>query len=648
MGADVSSTAMCGAQAVSTTRNQQITGWSKPNMTYEELKVTGIVQEVIAPTDAERIVQSGRYSIELLKQLSGSTIVRLSSPTFDVPQPSHPNLVIIGTPMLVTINPPYIGKVRVRMPYEVPDFIDPNSISLYVRVGGSQWKYLDSRIDQENRTVWADVNDVSLFLDNANSAIFAVMGITCLNCQKVALDRIYDGGSRKAVLLVHGFTTDNLRWQAFIDDLVHTDSDWQIWTVSYPLSMNSDNAASELSSLIEQRASEFDKISFIMHSMGGIVTQKALKDGNENNYAWPKKVMDLILVGQPGLGSPSADVYGKLFATLVNIRSSALVWDQNSPLLTEAVNGLQVQKSPDAEYFVIAGRQSYPFTYELFKTNQSYLPNDGIISIFSARTVGGEQITDSCKHYFEVPRTHTDLLDDWLPRKIMQRILFRRDALENPDGIIAGYNKYVRIVEEDCRPGTIVIIGKHISEAETEDPLNCNCGNGVCGEGESELNCPQDCVTGYKYYYMCRVMPWVLGPLVALLVLLATIYVYHAISKHKRGEGAFWIMMISIIVVLLMLGMYLLCGFTMPLALLVMVFVLAILSFTIGHLHAEHKNGKKAHYTAPKPVVIPIKKQKHEHMPAKTHKPEKEPEIILMDGSTLKKLEKLLDRARGR
>ena len=648
MKSDVSNTAMCGNQAVSTTRNQQITGWAKPNMTYEELRVTGIVQEVIAPTDAERIVQSGRYSIELLKQLSGSTIVRLSSPTFDVPQPSHPNLVIIGTPMLVTINPPYIGKVRVRMPYEVPDFIDPNSISLYVRVGGSQWKYLDSQIDQENRTVWADVNDVSLFLDNANSAIFAVMGITCLNCQKIALDRIYDGGSRKAVFLVHGFTTDALRWQAFIDDLVHTNSDWQVWTVSYPLSMDSDSAASELSSIIEQRASEFDKISFIMHSMGGIITQKALKNGNENNYAWPKKVMDLILVGQPGLGSPSADVYGRLFATLVNIRSSVLVWDQHSPLLSEAVNGLQVQRSPDAEYFVIAGRQSYPFTYELFKTNESYLPNDGIISIFSARTVGGEQITDSCKHYFEVPRTHTDLLDDWLPRKIMQRVLFRRDALENPDGIIAGYNKYVHIVEEDCRPGTIVIIGRRISEAETEDPLNCNCGNGVCGEGESELNCPQDCVTGYKYYYMCRVMPWVLGPLVALLVLLATIYVYHAISKHERGEGAFWIMMISIIVVLLMLGMYLLCGFTMPLGLLVMVFVLAILSFTIGHLHAEHKNGKKANHPEPKHVFAPVKRQKQENMPVKMHKPEKEAEITLIDGNTLKKLEKLFEKARGR
>lgn len=637
LSSEVVSTAKCGDQFTETTRRQQLTGWDRPNYTHEELNVSRIVQAVIGPTDAERIVQSGRYSVNLLTQTTGSIIVKMSSPTFDVPPPAHPNLVIIGTPLLVTFTPMFAGKVRITMPYETPDFIDPDSLSMYVRVGGSNWRYLESTIDRENRTIVAEIEDISLFLGTAGSAVFAVMGITCLDCQKVALERLYDGGSRKAVVLVHGFTTDKLRWQAFIDDLVHTSTDWQVWLVGYPLSMDSNEAASQLSSLLEQNAAKFDKLSFIMHSMGGIVTQKALKLANEQDLAWPKKIQDMILAGQPGLGSPSADIYGRLFSTLVNLKSSSLVWSQKSPMLAEAITGRQVPRSPDAEYFVIAGRQSYPFTYELFRINQSYLPNDGVISIFSARTVGGEQITDTCRHYFELPRTHTDLLDDWLSRKVIQRVLFRYDAIENPEAVIAGYNKYIHIVDDNCRSGTVIVIGKHFSEAETEDPLNCKCGNGVCGEGETEINCPMDCVTGYKYFYICRVLPWFLWPLVILIALLSGAYVYRAINRHERGEGAMWIAIISAVTLLLIIGMYLFCGFTMPLAILVLVFVLALLGFTMAHLHAEtkgHTHFKQAH----KPAVVPvIKRQKA-----------KEEEITVIDDKTMRKLENLLAKARGR
>jgi pimeloyl-ACP methyl ester carboxylesterase len=638
LSSEVVSTSMCGDEFVGQTRSQQIAhGGGITNYTYKELKIAGVVQKAITQTDAERIVQSGKYSVELLQQTKGTTIVSLSAPTFDVPQPAHPNLVIIGTPLLVTVSPPFAGRVRITMPYVTPDYIDPQSLSLYVRVGGDQWKYLESRIDYENRTIVADIPNANMFLDNANSAIFAVMGITCTACQEVEMERIYDGGSRKAVVLVHGFTTDRLRWQAFIDDLVHTNSDWQVWLVGYPISTDSNDIATQLSALLEQRSSEFDSLSFIMHSMGGIVTQKAIKYANDNGLSWQKKVNDVILAGQPGLGSPSADIYGKLFSTLLNLRSSAMVANRKSPMILEAVAGRQIQRSPDAEYFVIAGRQSYPFTYDLFKTNDTYLPNDGIVSIFSARTVGGSEITDSCQHYFEVPRTHTDLLDDWLSRKIMQRLLFRHDAEENPDLVIAGYNKYVHIVDDACRSGTVVVIGKRISEAETEDPLNCKCGNGVCGEGETELNCPYDCVVGYRYMYICRVMPFVLTPLIALLVLLTTIYVYTAIKKHERARGAFWIALIAIIILLLLIGMYLFCGFTMPLAILVMAFVIALLVFTMVHLHAEEKGHKPRHIT----VVPVVKKEKKEP-------PQKDEEITLVDDRTLRKLEKLLEKARGR
>ncbi len=649
------STSMCGDQFVGQTRSEQISGgggWT--NYTHEELNISGIIQKAIHHNDSERIVQSGRYGFELITRPIGTMIVKLSAPTFDVPKPAHPNIVIIGTPMVVTITPPIVSRVRVKMPYEVPDFVDPQSLSLYLRVGGNEWKYLNSRIDYENRTIVADIQNLGLFMGASNTAVFAVMGTTCITCKNVELERIYDGGSRKAVFLIHGFTTDKLRWQVFIDDLVHTNSDWQVWLVGYPLSLDSNEIASQLSSLLEQKSAEFDKASFVMHSMGGIITQKALKIANEKDLTWPKKVQDMILAGQPGLGSPSADIYGRLFSTLMNLRSSSALWERKSPMLKEAVLGKQVPRSPDAEYFVIAGKQSYPFTYELFRTNNTYLPNDGVISIFSARTVGGTEITDTCKHYFEVPRTHTDLLDDWLPRKIMQRILFLRDAEENPDAAILGYNQYVHIVDDNCRSGTIVVIGKRISEAETEDPLNCKCGNGVCGEGENKINCPQDCEFGFKYLYICRVLPWVLGPLIALLVVLTSAYVYYATRKHERGKGAMYISVIALIIFLLLLGMYLFCGFTMPLALLVMVFVLALLAFTMVHLHAEGKGHKHKPKHEPAVFPLPVVKKKEEKpalLPEKKAPKKPEPdvdEITLINDKTLRKLEKLLERARGK
>ena len=645
LGSETLDSAKCGTAWTEDIRRQQVSTWKAPSVGYEELTAIEETQSVFQPTDAERIVSSGQYQVELLPQeiltemvemqlASVSPItVRLSSPTFNVPQAAHPNLVIIGTPLLITITPPFAGRVRVTMPYTLPAFIDATSIGMYVRIG-DQWKYLGGEFDSAAGIISAEVDDLSLLMYSSGTVMFAVMGITCATCPNIQVEKVYDGGSRKAVFLVHGFTTDRLRWQAFIDDLVHTNSDWQIWAVSYPLAMTSEDIAKEISSLIEQHATEFDKVSFIAHSIGGIISQKAIQHGTDNQFVWPKKVADVILAGQPGLGSPSADVYGRLFAALVNLKSATMVWNQRSPLLSEAVAGAQVPRVPGVEYFVIAGRQSYPFTYDLFKnqevptemlglqlagTTPGYVPNDGIISIYSARSVGEQQVTDACKHYFEVPRTHTDLLDDWLPRRVMQRALFRNDALDSPDKAIAGYNKYVHVVDMDCKPGTLVVIGKPIPESSTKDPLNCKCGDGVCGDGENEANCPSDCVKDYKYQYWCRVMPWMIGPLVALLVLLTTIYVFRAIKKHERGQGAAWISMLAALILLLIIGHYLFCGFTMPLSIIVLIFVLALLGFTMVHLH----RGGLAAVGAPGGVS-----------PGK------------IDDSSLRELERLLEKAR--
>jgi len=574
----------CGGHWTQDTRNSEVSGWR--NTTYTELEAITEVQQVFAPTDAERIVSTGDYSVELPQELQDQVTVTLSSPTFAVPQPGNPSLIILGTPLLAAFSPRISGDVLVTLPYRVPDHVDPYSVGIYALQNGN-WVPLTAGFDADKRHVFAHIGNLTPFLDDTGKAVFASMGVACIACSNATIERVYNGGSRKAVFLVHGFTTDRLRWQSLIDDIALSNSDWQIWAVSYPLATDSDHVAEEISSLIEQNAAKFDKASFITHSIGGIIVQKALKDGNDKQFAWPRKAADVIMAGQPGTGSPSADVYGRLFATLVNLKSSAMVWNGRSPLITEAVAGAQVERAPGAEYFIIAGNQPYPFTADLFKQDNYYLPNDGIVSIYSARTVGNAQIIDRCRHYFEVPRTHTDLLDDWLPRRVMERLLFRNDNVDASARAIAGYNKYVHVQDNPCASGALVLIGKRISAAQTEAPLGCNCGNGVCGEGENALNCPQDCVEGYQYRYFCRVMPWIIGPLVAVLLLLTTFYVSTAIKTHRRSEAIFWISMVAALTALLLIGHYLFCGFTVPLAVLTLGFIIALLALTMGHLHAE-------------------------------------------------------------
>jgi hypothetical protein len=579
----------CGGAWAQQIRQQQ-GAESAYGVDYREL--TSIVEKsaIISPSAEQQWVQSGAYRVEFLNPAQEGIIsVRLSAPPFDVPAPKQVSLVIVGTPLWLHVDQIVSGSVRATLPFSIPEHVDPASATIAVMIDG-KWVPLTTEINALDATATAVLDDIAPALNADGNALFAVMGLYCANCLDVVLEKAYDGGSRKAVLLIPGFTTDRFRFQLFIDDLTRANSDWQVWIAGYPTSMPSADVAREVSAQLEQHASEFNSISLVTHSVGGFSAQRALEDARSRGFSWSRKAQDVIMAGQPGLGSP-AEAYRELFNVLVNLKTTSSLFSK-SLLLDEATDGLQVPRAPNAEYFIIAGRQTYPFTASLFKDASGvYQPNDGIVSIYSARTVGGKQITDTCKHYFEVPRTHTDLFDDWLPRKVMQRALFRKDAAQRPDEAIAGYNAFVRVSDPDCQPGTLVVVGKRIADAATADPLLCNCGNNVCGEGENELNCPQDCATGYKYTYLCRFLPWVIGPMIALLLLLTAVYVYGAERRHERGSGAFWISSLASVIFLLIVGLYVFCGFTMPLGVLVLTFVIALLAFTIGHLRGTGKGG---------------------------------------------------------
>jgi hypothetical protein len=89
------------------------------------------------------------------------------------------------------------------------------------------------------------------------------------------------------------------------------------------------------------------------------------------------------------------------------------------------------------------------------------------------------------------------------------------------------------------------LIGKPIRQEEVYDELMCGCGNGFCGEGENEFNCPSDCariLTAEKIL--------VSGPLIiyAFLMLTFLLSIGYTVKKYVflKQTGIRWLEAIAI------------------------------------------------------------------------------------------------------
>ncbi len=580
----------CGGDSSSSIRGEQIASSRSDTYTLQEMPVVVQQQAIVGPGESVQLQNAG-YAVDILNAL-GTAEMTMSLPETDVPLPLNPSIRPIGAVLQVEFDQQVSGRVRVTFPLAIPQFIDSASLGIYVRLG-TTWRQLES-VEIKAETVTATVDDISLFLtqgaDGKYDALFSLMGVYCASCPSTKLEKIYDGGSlspRHAVVLIHGVTTDALRWQFLIDDFVLTKQPFQVWVFAYPLNLEPEEVGEELASQLEQHASEFDKLHFITHSMGGIEAQLALEHGSKNGFSFVRKVGKVIFAGQPGLGSPAAEVYGRLFAFLLNLKSTAMLFNADSPMLQDAVAGRQVPRLPGVDYSVIAGRKPYSFTTDLFTENGVFVPNDGVVSTVSARTVGYQEVTDTCKHYFEVPFTHTDLADAQLSRRIMGRLVGEDLANEHPDLAIIGYNKFVT-VEAQSVPGTYVVAGRRIREGETAAPGLCNCGNGLCGEGETAVNCPIDCASEYPYF-TCRLMPWFWFPLLVILLIVSALYTGRIIKRHRRGKGAGMLLLMVFVLLVLLAIQHALCRSAPLLGYLLLAFTATMLFFTVIHVRL-HKD----------------------------------------------------------
>ena len=88
-----------------------------------------------------------------------------------------------------------------------------------------------------------------------------------------------------------------------------------------------------------------------------------------------------------------------------------------------------------------------------------------------------------------------------------------------------------------CNPDDVyVVIGQKVPIKESADPSGCSCGNGVCGAGEDEFNCPSDCavvVSGQDFFSPERIVKFVLPIIISVVCfILVILLIFHA-KKNK-------------------------------------------------------------------------------------------------------------------
>lgn len=218
---------------------------------------------------------------------------------------------------------------------------------------------------------------------------------------------------------------------------------------------------------------------------------------------------------------------------------------------------------PGVKYYAIAGSESYQFNLGMFQVTAEQLfglldVNDGIITTKSASFVGGKFLDNACMNYFEIKLTHTELIDAAIPRRIIARIISEEDAGANPDFAYLGYNKYVDLIVDYCSPEEyFILLGRKMPELERPAPLNCNCGNGVCGEGETYDNCPQDCASVFSIASFCMILPFWIILLMLLLAILTMVYIIRKRAQKKETspvwKTALWFLILLIVILLLLL-----------------------------------------------------------------------------------------------
>ncbi len=263
-------------------------------------------------------------------------------------------------------------------------------------------------------------------------------------------------------------------------------------------------------------------------------------------------------------------------------RTNIPLFPADAPLLQYALDGKFINPIRGIQYYVVAGTK--PFDFELIASKPKItVPFDGVVTTTSAQQVGNTKINDKCNNYFELYNTHTELIDDLLPQRVIGQLISTIFTDSQSTQAYFGYNQYVHGSFNQCDSNDkFVVIGK--IKSGVKGIPGCECGDGVCGLGETEVNCPSDCSLKVRTCDTSNIIFWIL--LVILMILTALIETRAHILKETLPIMPLtltWIVLIAATVALIINSV--LCGFN-PWAFGLLALTAFVLS--TGRWHKSH------------------------------------------------------------
>ena len=492
---------------------------------YDNLSIAWIdyhTKEAEEIIDDERILSNGNHSIEFYGENKFTAKVIKSKES--IPEPKNAFLMSVSVPLIINVSEVFNMGAEISIPYNKIPNIDEESLKIYGMLDDS-WELIGGDIIEGK--VVAKVDNIDRFFDSDNKAIFSVIGVVCEFCYNSSLAKVYEGNSKEAIILVHGLASSPSTFDEVIEDIRLTEQPYQTWTLGYSSQRTIEEISKEFMDLLELKSQNLDKIHIAAHSMGGLITQKTLYDAHLKGYKFVDKVDKVILVGVPNEGSAFLEAYGKLFKTLINKASRyKQVFDINGKIIKELKDGMITPRVEGIDYYVIAGTDPYELGV-ISGLKDLNVTHDGLVSVPSAQNIGGEYIDDRCSNFWDLHVTHTQLIDDDNSRKVIERIIAKEIINDTEFDIAIGYtNNFELLIESVDNEEKFILIGKKISKDEIFDENLCLCGNGVCGEGETILNCPKDCLE----MLAPRNNLW----LYAIILIMIILIVYYIKKRKKR------------------------------------------------------------------------------------------------------------------
>ena len=132
-----------------------------------------------------------------------------------------------------------------------------------------------------------------------------------LGLHRAALAARFPHASTTLLVMVHGLCMNDLQWQreghdhgAMLAPLLGATPIYLHYNSGLPIAHNGLEFAGLLQHLIDQWPVPVQRVLLLTHSMGGLVSRRALHQATAAGHTWPARVSDVVFLGTPHHGAP--------------------------------------------------------------------------------------------------------------------------------------------------------------------------------------------------------------------------------------------------------------------------------------------------------------------------------------------------------